>query len=185
MKKLDPTLERGIAAEERFIRVARTLRTLEPDLFFWAVKAKRKLDRVGFDAFTLVHALEGHGLVRIPWQVKSSERGVESFFLKYPQYREGGPIPIIVNDGVSDEQILRKVMEHTAIVLFQGKDFKELYQFLEERVGPYNKNRGRYYARRAPIPFAGEKNRRTFYLESKRTVRDWKRDLDEHHSTAR
>jgi hypothetical protein len=184
MKKLDPTLERGMAAEERFIRVARTLRTREPDVFFWAIRAKRKLDRVGFDAFTVVRTLDGHNLLSIPWQVKSSERGVESFYLKYPQYRDGGPIPIIVNERVSDEQILRKVMEQIAIVLFQGKDFKELYEFLENRVEPYSKDRGRYNMR-DPIPFTGEKNRRTFYLESKRTVRDWKRDLEEYHSTAR
>ncbi len=103
-RKLDSSLQRGIDAENRLVRIIRSMR----DVTTWICGVRLagvKHDRIGIDMFIFIKPLEGIKDIAVPIQVKSSLKGFMSHYIKYPLSTHPNILVIIVNGNYSDDNI--------------------------------------------------------------------------------
>lgn len=117
MKKLTPTDVKGLEAEKRLIRLARSLKEDLP----WLSRVRKagvKHDQAGVDVIIYARTITAHvpKVLPIALQVKSSVAGVQKFHAKHGKALGIGVIPVVVNDNRSDETVLHDLVS----AIFQG-----------------------------------------------------------------
>ena len=103
-RKLDPSLQRGIDAENRLVEIIRSLR----DVITWVCGVRLagvKNDRIGIDMFIFIKPLEGIKNIIVPVQVKSSFKGFMAHYIKYPLSTHPDILVIVINDNYSNDNI--------------------------------------------------------------------------------
>lgn len=129
MRKLRPSIQRGIEAESRFITLARSLRS--PDFVRSVRKASPTLDKHGIDVIIFVHSAQGKKDIKVPVQVKSSVAGIYAFQRKHQRCVEAGVISMVVNEGASNEKVVTELQRKLLYIQQTNKSFTDF--FLELR----------------------------------------------------
>jgi hypothetical protein len=130
MKKLNPEELRGRNAEERFVRVVRSLKIQLP----WIGKVRRtgpKLDRVGVDVSIFVKPLMGRKDIKIPVQIKSSDAGRRSFLVEYPESVSAGILLFVINEHYTDLDLRNAVKKMLEEIREAGGDSHSFFKNLD------------------------------------------------------
>lgn len=140
MKKLTPELEKGMEAERRLLRLARSLKG-EHRWLGHVRKAGSKHDRAGVDVIVYAYSLTGEAkkVLPIAFQVKSSATGVRQFYAKNADAARIGVTPIVVNDMRSDETILHDIARAISRGIFSKGRAERVSAYLSQvRRGLYS-----------------------------------------------
>lgn len=143
MKKLTPSDIKGLEAERRLIRLARSLRKGHP----WLGRVRKagvKHDQAGVDVIIYAYTITGEAekVLPIALQVKSSKAGVRKFHEKHAHAARTGVIPVIVNDTRNDEIVIRDIARAISRGIFSPGRAERVAMYLETvRRGTYSRPR--------------------------------------------
>lgn len=126
MKKENKTDVRGFIAEERLVRLARSLR--EKGIVKSVRRAGRKLDMHGVDIIIFVTSLVGKRDIKVPVQVKSSFAGIRDYYKKHPTCVEAGVLIIVVNDAYSDKHLSSLLQERLEDIQWCNHTFETFFE---------------------------------------------------------
>ena len=132
MTKLTPEYQKGLEAEDRLIRLARSLRKGHPWLGR-VRKAGKKHDHAGVDVIIFAYTITGEAEMVLPiaLQVKSSVEGVKQFYAEHQDAIEVGIIPVVVNDWRSDQVVLRDIARAISKGIFSKGRAERVAEYLD------------------------------------------------------
>ena len=134
---------RGFGAEVRAINIARQILfhhrgALLP--IHCVRKAAARWDKIGFDFFVTLYTFETttgdtstNKTFRVPFQVKSSQAGIEKYYKKYPLYALLKVPVIVVNEKRTNIEIMDDIVSVLWDVLKKERRFEWLYTHLKEK----------------------------------------------------
>jgi hypothetical protein len=109
-KRVNSSLKRGRAAEQRLVSLLHLLRSHVP--WIGCVRlAGKKHDRLGIDVFVSIKPLTGEKHIVVPVQVKSSLCGLIEHFKKYSHTTAASSVAIMVNDYCTDKDIQLRLIK--------------------------------------------------------------------------
>lgn len=131
-KKVSAEVQRGMDAEKRFIKLARSLK--DEVLWIKSVRATGyKHDQAGIDALVYIRDLAGLGHIKTPVQVKSSRAGVIAYREQHPECVAAGVVTVVVNVHRSDEHISETLKKQLEAVRLNKRDFTSFYEAIDAR----------------------------------------------------
>ncbi len=127
---MDEDQMKGLLSEERFLKL------MEGGSVEWYCgcrRAPRHFDDDGFDAFIYIRRIDCAELVEVPVQIKSSERGRDRHYAKYPDHWRWRVFVAVVNETKTDEEIRHEVFAHLNHVRSGRYDYVDLLSITAER----------------------------------------------------
>lgn len=133
MKKLDPILVKGKEAEERCIRLIRSLRN---ELSIQRMRIQHtgvRLDRLGVDFIVYIQKEGEKQCLKIPIEVKSSYEGVLKYRTKHPECVDAGVVIIVAPTYIPDEGIRRSIKHQLERIIRENVSFESFIKYLRKQ----------------------------------------------------
>ncbi len=127
---MDDEHMKGLLSEERFFKL---MEKVSVEWYRGCKRTPRHYDADGFDAFVYIRRIDSAKRVKVPVQIKSSERGRDLHFAKYPDHWRWRVIVIVVQDSRSDEEIRKELCEQLNHVRQGRYDYADLLSVSRER----------------------------------------------------
>lgn len=136
--KVKSFLQRGFAAENRLIDVARSLRNGGVTWVRRVRHAGYKQDQVGIDILIFISPLEGDEHIKVPVQVKSSYKGLKKYCAKYPESIVAGVPVVVVNDNYTDDDLRNFLMEKLKFIRESRMNFHEFFSAKKDQIAGFS-----------------------------------------------
>ena len=121
---------RGREAEDRFLRITRSLR----NSFSWITavsRAGKRLDNTGVDIIVHLKPYHSGEVIKVPVQIKSSKSGVCKFWRVHDDLRDSGILVFVINDECSDADIALRLLVKLDDVIVEKQNFNKLIKQLK------------------------------------------------------
>ncbi len=115
----------GIETEFRFFRIMREVE--HPPWFKGCRGTSWRYDLFGVDAVVWITKLGSRRRIKIPIQIKSSEKGKMFFFAHWLSHWFSNVIVVVINESMTDEHILAYVYNRLLHIRMAGYDYTEFF----------------------------------------------------------